>query len=240
MTPIPGPQERAELIVVREALEGVLSPTLATTLLFEALERWGAAPPETLEQVRAFAMGALDTAVRRRMLVDEADDIRERLERLFAHAPKAASRDDEPTLKIPIKEIGATQEMLVAPQRVPVVLLASGTELADRLSSSLGRDRVAVFPVSTAETFTKALSVVEAPIVLIDATHAPLLDAYTARIALRALRAGTTLVIWGSETLFGQQLAVMLEGGGPTPVELMTREGTSPLFDLVLSRRTGD
>jgi len=223
--------------VVREALEGVLSPTLATTLLFEALERWGPAPPETLDQVRAFAMGALDTTVRRRMLVDEADDIRERLERLFAHAPKP-SRDDEPTLKILTREIGATQEMLVAPQRVPVVLLASGTELADRLSSSLGRDRVAVFPVSTAETFTKALSVVEAPVVLIDAMHAPRLDPYTARIALRSLRAGTTLVIWGSETLFGQQLAVMLEGAGPTPVELMTREGTSPLFDLVLSRRT--
>src|SRR5690349_19595584 len=66
---------RAELVMVREALEGVVSPTLATTLLFEALEASGRPPPATIEEMRAFAHGPLDDAVRKRMRDDDASQI---------------------------------------------------------------------------------------------------------------------------------------------------------------------
>src|SRR5690606_33096143 len=47
--------QRAEMVLLREALEGVVAPEVATALLFDALERSGQRPPVTLGEMRKFA-----------------------------------------------------------------------------------------------------------------------------------------------------------------------------------------
>ena len=225
-----------ELVMVREALEGVVSPTLATRLLFDSLETWGPMPPMTLADVRVFAGTVLDAAVRRCLLEDEADEIQIRIERLFLRVPRP-SRDDEPTAKTPLLDRGgATQEMLVARGPVPVVVLAQGRELADRLTVSLGSDRVIAVPVSNDIMLAEAMRVSGAMLVVIDATSPATVDDPVLGWTLRTIRVGASVVIWGDDTIVGREIADSLHRAGTISVGLAQREGTAPLLDLVRAR----
>lgn len=248
-----GSMSRAELVMVREALEGVVSPTVATALLYEALEASGAAPPDTLEAMKAFAHGPLDEAVRRRMRDDEASQIRARVGELFTRAlrhsrlpPRGDGGDFDLDVDVDLGVEGddadgtATQQMTVVKRPVPVVVLSARSEFADRLVVCLGEDRVKTVPVVDDATLSKAVFAYSALVVVLDGAAPARVDLSALAQALRRLPNGATTVVWASESEGGTTLASALDRAGAAAVTLGRGDGIEPLLDLILSRRSED
>lgn len=246
---------RAELVMVREALEGVVSPTVATTLLFEALEASGRPPPTSLEEMKAFAQGPLDEAVRKRMRDDDASQIRARVGELFTRAlhPKSMRppRHDEAEMDLDVDvELGgddadrqdgtATTQMTVVKRPVPVVVLSARSEFADRLVVCLGEDRVKTIAVGDEAALSKAVFAYSALVVVLDGAAPTRVEASGLASALRRLPNGATTIVWASDTDGGTALAASLERAGAAAVTLGRTEGIEPLLDLILSRRSED
>jgi hypothetical protein len=234
---------RAELVMVREALEGVVSPTVATTLLFEALEASGKPPPGTLEEMRAFATGPLDEAVRKRMRDSDASQIRERVGLLFS---RALDGEGEADLDVDV-DFGQSEEesdgtetaqMTVVSRPVPVVVLSGRSEFADRLVVCLGEDRVKTIAVTDETALSKAVFAYSALIVVLDGASPVKVDAVVLAAALRRLPNGATTIVWASETEGGASICSGLERAGAAAVTLGRADGIEPLLDLILSRRS--
>lgn len=235
---------RAELVMVREALEGVVSPTVATTLLFEALERSGGAPPTTLEAMHAFALGPLELAVRRRLREQDASEIRERIEQLFARSGRSGDAavldvdvdvdldgDEGPT------DGTATAQMTVVRRPVPVVVLSAREEFASRLVLCLGEDRVKTVAVADVASLSKAVFAYSALVVVLDGQSPAEVDREALVAGLRRLPNGATTIVWASDAEGGARLSEMLDAGGAAMVTLGRADGIEPLLDLILSRR---
>lgn len=234
---------RAELVLLREALEGVVSPEVATALLFDALEISGRRPPQSLEEMRTFAEDALAEAVRRKVRDGEASQILKLVDDLFERAiegdgvaidvevdPEAWS-DEKPC---------ATTQMATVQRPVPVVVLAAEGAFAERLTACLGDDRVYAVAVADEAAFRKAVFAYSPLLVLLDATRpVPIPEGPLAK-ALRGLPDTAMPVLWGAESEWARAAVPGLEAAGVSMVTLERREGIEPLLDLVLARFRGD
>ncbi len=234
---------RAELLMVREALEGVVSPTLATTLLYEALEKSGGPPPSTLEAMHAFALGPLELALRRRLRDEDASEIRVRIEQLFARSGRsgdAAGLDLDVDVDLAegegTSDATATAQMAVVRRPVPVVVLSAREQFASRLVLCLGEDRVKTIAVSDVAALSKAVFAYSALVVVLDGHSPAEVDAESLVLGLRRLPNGATTIVWASDAEGGARLSGMLEAGGASVVTLGTADGIEPLLDLILSR----
>lgn len=223
--------------MVREVLEGIVSPTVATAVLFEALEESHEAPPETLEDMRRFARGPLGSAVRRKVRSEEAAAIVERVETLFARAAEAESLSVE--IVVDSADVTATAQLTVVKSPVPVLVLSGVESFARRLEACLGRDRIATTTVQDAGGLTRAVFAEEPIFVLVDATEPVPIDEVALTGALLRLPDSTTPVIWGSESRTGQDLIRRAERDGVNVVPIARADGIEPLLDLVLSRYAG-
>ena len=107
---------------MREVLEGIVSPTVATAVLYEALEESRAAPPVSLEEMHRFARGPLGSAVRRKVRSEEAEAIVERVETLFTRAAEG----DGVVLDIVVDtaDVTTTAQLTVVKRPVPVLVLS--------------------------------------------------------------------------------------------------------------------
>lgn len=235
---------RAEMVLLRQALEGVVAPELATALLFDALERAGGAPPTSLDGVRAFARGALADAARGRVPEGDTATILARLDRLLAREPSGdaeesidvevdpdAWRDEDPT---------ATKQMPVVRKPVPVVVISAGESFAERLVMCLGEDRVRAVPTGDEPALRKAVFAYSPLIVLVDGVGPTSIDAGALAAALHDVPDSAMPVLWGSETGWSRSILPRLEAAGVRLVTLDRREGIEPLLDLVLARFRGD
>lgn len=235
---------RAEMVLLREALEGVVAPEVATALLFDALERSGKSPPSTLEETRAFAAHALADAIRRRESPEDASQILERIDAMFERAidgdgvavdvevDEAAFDEDE--------NPNATMQMAVVQQPVPVVVLGAGGTFAERLTACLGGDRVHAVGVAEAGAFRKAIFSYSPLIVLVDGTSPAAMEPSVLTEMLRTLPDSAMPVLWGAETGWSRAVLPDLEAAGIPLVTLVRSEGIEPLCDLVLARYRGD
>ena len=237
--------------MVREALEGVVSPTVATTLLFEALESSGRAPPTTLEEMRTFATGPLDQAVRKRMRDEDASEIRLRVSQLFTRAieRRTARAQSEVDVDVDVDFFGGeaddsegteTAVMTVVKRPVPVVVLSARSTFAERLVVCLGEDRVKTIAVADDTALSKAVFAYSALIVVLDGAAPVALDSTALAAALRRLPNGATTIVWASDTEGGADLASALDRAGAASVTLGRADGIEPLLDLILSRRSED
>lgn len=218
--------------MVREALEGLVSPTVATSLLFEAIEAAGAAP-ETVDEMHAFARGPLDSAVRRRFTDDVASELGMQFERLFA---RAQAGDLDIDVEVDSEDGTATAQMPVVRRPVPVVVLAGVPTMSERLVSCLGEDRVHATHVATVgdlvrETFARA------PLLVLVDLERPTADPVSEVVpALTRLPDATVAVIWCGAGTARESLLERASALGCSPVVLDRREGIEPFLDLVLSR----
>jgi hypothetical protein len=229
---------RAELVMVREALEGVVSPTVATTLLFDALESSGRPPPGSLEDMRVFVQGPLDAAVRRRLRESDALEIRDRLGTLFTRA--IAGDSFELDVDVDGDATGGTEtaQMTVVSRPVPVVVLSAREAFAERLVVCLGEDRVKTIAVADDTALSKAVFAYSALVVVLDGAAPTAVDLAALAGALRRLPNGATTIVWASETEGGASICAGLERAGAAAVTLGRADGIEPLLDLILSRRS--
>lgn len=231
------------MLLLREALEGVVAPEVATALIYDALELSGQRPPKSLEETRTFAEHALAEAIRRKVRADQASEILNTIDELFARAidgdgvavdveiDHEAWDESDPT---------ATTQMAVVQKPVPVIVLGAGETFAEKLVVCLGEDRVHTIAVGDETTFRKAVFAYSPLIVLIDGTSPAAVEPRTLTAMLRGVPVSAMPVLWGAESGWSRAVLPGLESAGVPLVTLTRDEGIEPLLDLVLARFRGE
>ncbi len=218
-----------------------MSPTVATAVLYEALEQSKSSPPQSLEEMRAFAKGPLDSAVRRKVRSEDAEELAGQIDLMFTRAIEgdgiAVDIDFEDDAES--ADATATAQMSVVKKPVPVLVLSGQPDFPERLVACLGLDRVHAVAVHDPGGLTRATFAEQPLFVLIDASGPVPIDELVLVGALSRLPDSTTPVIWASESRAGQDLIRRAEREGVTMVSLARSEGIEPLLDLVLSRFAG-
>ncbi len=212
--------------LVREALEGVLSPPAAASTLFAALD--GTSVPADRAGVIHFVDGPLRRVLIQRLGVAEASGVVDRiLLPLEASTRPGATRrvDDEPTRALPLST-----------HAVPVTVIAETKGLAHRLRAALGP---AVIDVEATPSAAEAVSSDSDPaIVVLDASDFPPATVDAIAGALRLLPPDTACVIYAAELPFGQRALTALANVGRDTVAIARADGVDPLLDLIRARRS--
>ena len=216
----------------------------AQELLYDALEISGRKPPRSLEETRTFAEVSLAEAVRRKVRAEDASQILQLIDELFARAVdvdgvavdvevdhEAWADEGNPT---------ATTQMAVVQRPVPVVVLGAGEAFVEKLTVCLGDDRVYAVAVSDEPAFRKAVFAYSPLIVLIDGTSPAAIEPRSLTAMLRGVPSSAMPVLWGSESGWARAVLPDLEEAGVPMVTLRREEGIEPLLDLVLARFRGD
>lgn len=229
------------MVMVREVLEGVVSPTVATSLIFEALEAAGGPPPRSLEEMRAFADGPLGDAIQRRVRSEDASEMRSLVGRLFTRAIETdgVAIDVDVDFGTESEDATATAQMVVVQKPVPVVVLSASNAFAERLVTCLGDDRVRAVPVSDEAGLQKQVFAYSALIVVIDGVAPAECAPSSVAATLRRLPDSATIVLWAAELEWSEGARPGLESAGRALVTLERGEGIEPLLDLVLSHFAG-
>lgn len=215
------------MYLIREALEGLIEPRVASSVIFEALERGGIdALPSDGERLLDFIRGPLRSTTAERVGSSSADDVVERLAdvlRTALSAPEAAT--------------GArTVEVLPGAGPVRVLVMGRGSSLAVRLRAALGGDRVAVGAATALPAAEHMATNLRPELVILDAVD-PLQDPVEAIVAmLRSLPSGTTRLVWGGEQPWAGRVSSALDAASISYTPVDRREGVDPLLDLIRSR----
>ncbi|MFK7998862.1 MAG: hypothetical protein AB8H86_04670 [Polyangiales bacterium] len=215
------------MVVVREVLHGVLTPALAQSLLFDALDTLPK-PPEEVEEWLAFAQGPLHQLVTRRVGMVEAAEVSERVHTILSamlSSPAAARRASEATSRF---------ERRAGPTRV--LVLAPSPRLARMLKAVLG-PKVATMSVTDVPSYNDVVHQLGPSIFLIDLTEQMNVEVVGAiEGALAELPAQALVLIWDQGTQQGKVLARTLGGCGHSVAWVDRREGVEPLLDHIRAR----
>lgn len=239
-----------EIVLIREALEGFLTPEVATAILFDSLALVPG-PPKSLEDARSFVGGALTTIMSRRLRPDEVATItpavREIIDAAIARDGLDVDIEFDPLMSdAGVSGEGAeaagsteTQQMSTITRPVPVVVVSESPLFGDRLALCLGEDRVYTTTVGSAAALRKSLFALSPMLVVLDGSAAVGLDIDALSDVLRGFPDNVVAVLWAGETEWGQRLLAHAPRK-PGVVTLERGEGIEPLCDLVLSRFRGD
>lgn len=222
--------ERAELRLVRESLEAVVSPAIVSAVVFEALAAVGGRLSADPGAVAELVDGPLRHALRAR-LGDDADPVIDdalRIVKSVAGAARPTGRDAD-----------VTRPVVLDARPVIVLVVASGTGFAMQLQAALGSARVTTVPVATLDELTVEARGSEPHIVLIDAADFAPIEPDQLAGALEALPGTTVRAIWGADLPYGGAALRALVARRAPATPLDRREGIDPLLDLVRSRRVG-
>lgn len=231
---------RGEVELVRESLEGIFEPTVATSVLFTALSTWGKGVPENADEVLELVRGPLKDLLYER-LGGRAEGALERLEeQLLQIAASDVGLEVELDLEGDEAEEAMTAQMLSVNEPVSVLILAADPRFGERLTASIGFERVHAFTVTSVAELRHATFSANPLIVVVDAARPPAEPPPDVANAIRALPDATLAVVWGEETSYGREVRVRIEQGGADALFLDRVEGIGPLLDLVLSRYEPD
>ncbi len=229
---------QGEVQLVRETLEGIVEPSVATSVLFESLSRWGRGVPKGPEQVLELVQGPLLELLERRI----GPEAGPALATLVAQLQAIASPTDELEVEIDLDEPeeepdGAmTAQMQAVTVPVIVLVVAGYHEFAQRLTVSIGRERVHTITIGDVEELRRTVFSANPQIVVVDAAQpAAIRPAELAR-ALKGLPDRVISFVWGEETSYGRELRVRAQQLDAATLYLDRHEGIEPLLDLVLSR----
>ncbi len=234
--------------LLREALEGVVAPSLVSPLLFEALEPYGARLPSGPDGLLEMARGPLAAAVAKRIGRDEAEELVQRAERLVAHAQSAArpaTPTPEPALRAAMtfprpnspRDRDNTALVPTTPDAVPVLVVADGAGLALRLDTALGASRVSARSLASLVALRDHLSNHGSPsLLLVDASDFPAIAPEELVAAVRLGPPTMFRAVWGSDLPYGRSVLAAAGHGHPALLGLDRAHGVDPLLDLIRSR----
>lgn len=230
--------ERPELKLVREKLESVLAPALASSVLFEALAEVGGRPPTSGEATLALVEGPLARVLGRRVRGAEADVIVDELVATLRMIVGPAVTPATPMSRQQLRELEVTLEIPLDRGAVAVLVLAGKEDLALRLEAALGPARVATRTVTTqSELASRIGSGRLPPIVLVDAVEFPTIEPVELARMLERSTPGTIHAIWGADLAYGSMVLAELVARRLPATPLDRREGIEPFLDLVRSRK---
>ncbi|HJL19468.1 MAG TPA: hypothetical protein RMH99_27645 [Sandaracinaceae bacterium LLY-WYZ-13_1] len=228
------PREAPEIRLIRETLEGVLHPSTASTVFFEALQATGGSLPRAPEQVTALVRGPLTDALNERLGEDMAasvlEPLSEQLEAVLAPRPrkprKRPSRHDEPT-----------RDLMLVDEVLPVFVLGGGPGFAAQLQATLGPHVMSAVTAHDLPTLRDRLAQIDPRVVLVDASDFPPIEPAELVDELARLPAEVVKAIFGADLPYGQSLLDAGQRAGLSLTPFDRREGVEPLMDLIRSRR---
>ena len=220
-------KEAPEIRLVRETLEGVLHPSTASAVFFDALTAHGGALPTDTEATLALVRGPLRGALAERLGESEAQSVIGGLEQMFVairDARSRSSRHDE-----------ITQSVALSDAATVVFVLASASTLAERLEAVVGPKVLTTVVIGDEAIWAERLAQLPPGFVLVDASDFPAIEPSALAGHLRALPPHLVRALWGVDLPYGQSLlAEALPEAQLTPFD--RREGIEPLLDVIRSR----
>lgn len=215
------------MYLIREALEGLIEPRIASSVIFEALERGGVVElPSDADELLGFIKGPLRAATTDRVGAASAADAVDRLTEVLQRAlkrPEAAAQS-------------STVEVPAGAGPVRVLVLGRGTSLAVRLRASLGGDRVAVGAATALSAAEHLIQNLNPELVVLDAVD-PIQDSVDGLVSLLGgLPPVCTRLVWGREQPWAERIADSLDAASVSFTPVDRREGVDPLLDLIRSR----
>lgn len=225
---------RAEVQLVREVLDSALAPSLATAVLFDALDRWGRGVPSSSDEMLELVRGPLAAILAQRLGAESRDQIVSSIsERLIALDGAGALELD---IDLEDGDDSRTSQMAAVPHPVSVVVVSASDEFAGRLLTAIGDERVYPHTVSDEAAFRHATFSASPLLAIVDGAAPPSISAAALVAALRSLPDRTLAIVWGDETPYGREVRARIESAGDDALFLARSEGIEPLLDLVLSR----
>lgn len=230
------PREVPEIRLIRETLEGVLSPPIASTLLFEALAERGGAVPTTHEAILALVRGPIAERLRARLGDDMTQTVLEQLDAMLASiapspGPAHAAR------RRPVRHDERTRDIELSSETLPVYVLSSSRGFTETLSAALGPHVMSGVHVADGAMFDERLEQVPPAFVLVNALDFPAIDPGRLADRLAALPADLVKAIWGSDLPYGVAAIAAAEERGVHLTPFDREEGIAPLMDMIRSRR---
>ncbi|NOY91191.1 MAG: hypothetical protein GXP55_08260 [Deltaproteobacteria bacterium] len=221
-----------EMAVIRESLEGMLAPEVASKVIFEALEPFGGDLPSG-EGLARFVGTELKQSLTSRAGHEVAEDVTSRILKVLGLLiPGKANADADP----PWQRQTAEVSLVSGSVRVAVVSATSGMDR--RLLAAMG-ELVMPMGVRRVSRLAVVATDLHPQIVLIDGADPPPDRAADLLGPLRLLSDEALVVVFGSGEPWAQQAVQTVEAmgvGAPKLVELDRREGVDPLLDLIRSR----
>lgn len=229
------PREAPEIRLIRETLEGVLHPSTASTVFFDALQEAGGSLPSTPDEVMALVEGPLARKLADRIGDDEASSVLGQLTlMLLSVLPKKGERKPR---KRASRHDEKTKDLMLTEETLPVYVLSSSAAFEGQLRASLGPHIMSTIAAGDLETLRERLTQVPPALVLVDASDFPAIEPSDLTEELARLPSHVVKAIWGADLPYGMGV---LDAGAKRGVELTPfdrREGIEPLMDLVRSRR---
>lgn len=229
------PREAPEIRLIRETLEGVLHPSTASTVFFEALQETGGALPSTPDEVMALVEGPLARGLANRIGEDESETVLGQLTlMLLAIRPKPGERKPR---KRPSRHDEPTRDLLLSEATLPVYVLSSTPAFEAQLKASLGPEIMSAVPASDLDMLRERLSQIPPAVVLLDASNFPAIEPTDLVDELARLPSQVLKAVWGADLPYGMGV---LDAGQKRGVDLTPfdrREGIEPLMDVIRSRR---
>lgn len=224
-------REAPEIRLIRETLEGVMHPSTASTVFFEAITASGGALPEGPTEALRVVQGPLHDALVTRLGEDEAESVTEGLAQMLGAAGGATGARNRS------EEI--TQNLELSSDAMPVFVLSSSDQLAEQLRAVVGPHLMSSLVVGDAELLRERLSQVPPGFVLIDGSQFPAIEPADLAAILKKLPALVVKALWGADLPYGQSVLAEAQraGLGLTPFD--RREGIEPLIDVIRSRHVG-
>jgi hypothetical protein len=232
-----------EVRILREALEGVISPGLVTPVLFEALEPYGTLLPAGAEGLLEMVRGSLADVVARRVGHAEAGAVVQRVEQMLRMSMTTALGESAPEpAAAPAPRSGRERDntalVPLAREAVSVLVIATGAGFATRLGAVLGEHWVAPFVDNSAQSIRARLLAHTSPdVVLVDATDFPPVTPDELAAAMTAGPPTVARALWGVDLPYGRSLSVAAAAAGLPLIAIERAHGVEPLLDLIRSRR---
>lgn len=228
---------RDQVQLVRESLEGILEPTVATAVLFDALSRWGKGVPSSVGDVLELVRGPLTALLHARLGPEASRTTLAALEEQLLQI-EALEGDLEVEIDFDDEDDDAamTVQMVAVAHPVSVLVVADGGDFGARLTAAIGAERVYAHVANDVAALRHAVFSASPLIVVIDCAHPIGETAATIGQAIRRLPDAMLSVIWGEETPLGQGLRAEVGDLKTACLFLDSQGGIEPLHDLILSR----
>lgn len=222
------------LRVIREALEGIVQPKLASAALFEALAHYEPDELADRDAMNTLITMHLHASLEKRVGRDSADAAIEHISSVLSTILAAPPRqEDRSTLEW---ETHSTLEIMRGTGPVQLVVCAASPRLANHLSASVGASRVITATVRDAYETKLVVEGMEPEIFLFDGANLPLDTPEALAAAVKNASPNMWIVVWSADMPEERALLAALNQHSVSVTSFDREEGVGPLVDLIRSR----
>lgn len=231
------PREAPEIRLIRETLEGVLHPSTASTLLFEALAEHGGTVPTTHAEILSLVRGPVATRLTDRLGEDMTQSLLDQLTMMLGAIAPPPSEGGRPVRRRPSRHEEQTRNVELSSETLPVFVLSSSREFSAKLSAALGPHVMSTVHVADAAMLRERIDQIAPAFVLVNASDFPAIEPRELVEQLAALPADLVKAIWGADLPYGMSVIAAAQAHGVHLTPFDRGEGIAPLMDMIRSRR---